>query len=210
MKLLLLLILLSITSHAYAEFYKYTDNNGILVLVDDINKIPPRYWTKTRTAIGNKKLIEPSKHGTERSQTTVTRIITTDFHRSPGNTTKVTINDNKVIIPVYVSNKGITTVATLLMDTGSQRTSITPDLANKLNASYQQSATVRVADGRSINAYISKIETLTVGPRYLKNMDIIVFDSRGPQNEYDGILGMDFLKLFKHQLDFNNQTITWF
>jgi clan AA aspartic protease (TIGR02281 family) len=157
----------------YAELYTYTDKNGDVHIVDDIDKLP-------------KKLKE------KRIQKT-----------------KVTIKENRIIVPVTINYKGNTVTTQMTLDTGATGISITPAVAKKLGMSQEgsKSGTSKIADGSTVQIYFVTVNKVTVGTKSKENIDVHVTPYK--TNEETGLLGISFLGDFPHTINMKQQTITW-
>lgn len=177
-----------LASNASADIFQYTDNNGTLVMVDDESKIPARYKKKVKTRIVEAVEVSP-------------------LNRSTG----VTVHSNRIYVPVRFSYQGRTVEARLLLDTGASITTITPLLAQRLglNSSNTTRSLARVADGRTVQAYLTKLDSITVGPKVKYNVDVSILPRVENSSDDDGLLGMNFLRDFTYSLDINNQSINW-
>jgi len=182
---LLILTLQAISLTAWADFFQYTDQNGTVVMVDDESKIPNKYRKKTRTTKADS--VSTSK------------------------TTSVRINNNQVFVPVRISYRDRTVDAWLLMDTGATSTVISISLANRLGIkpSSTERRLSRVADGRAIPSYRTRVDSMAVGPKLKYNAEVAIIPSNGPDMGFDGLLGMNFLGDFPYRLDMNTQLIEW-
>jgi tetratricopeptide (TPR) repeat protein len=127
-----------------------------------------------------------------------------------GDSTRVTMAGNHALVPVTLSHGGRTVQASLVLDTGASTTLITSEIAGKLNLDLAEAARVKfqVADGRVVQAWHMAIEKVTVGPRSKTGLDVVVIGS-GSGFPFDGLLGMDFLRSFRHSIDVGNQVINW-
>jgi clan AA aspartic protease (TIGR02281 family) len=127
-----------------------------------------------------------------------------------GDSTRVTMAGNHALVPVTFSHGGRTIQTTLVLDTGASTTLITSEVASKLNLKLGDAAKMnfQVADGRVVQAWHMTIEKVTVGPRSKTELDVVVIAS-GSGFPFDGLLGMDFLRSFKHSIDVGNQVINW-
>jgi clan AA aspartic protease (TIGR02281 family) len=129
---------------------------------------------------------------------------------SDSESTRVTMAGNHALVPVTLTHKDRTVEVTLVLDTGASSTLITSEVATKLNLKSQGAAPVRfqVADGRVVQAWHMKLDKVTVGPKSRTDLDVVIIGS-GSAFPFDGLLGMDFLRSFKHSIDFSNQVINW-
>jgi clan AA aspartic protease (TIGR02281 family) len=168
-----------------ADFFQYTDDSGTVVIVDDAGKIPSRFRHRTRC--------------------------TTVDAESGGRSTGVTIRKNRVYVPVTLSYHGRPVEATLLLDTGASTTMITTQLADRLGISPAQTVRqhAQVADGRVLETYLAKLDSLSVGPKVKHDMEVNIMPMNGPPLGADGLLGMNFLGEFSYHLDRNTQSINW-
>jgi clan AA aspartic protease (TIGR02281 family) len=127
------------------------------------------------------------------------------------NVLKVKIIGNQVLVPVILGYRGKTVQALLLLDTGATNTTISPEIAAKLNISLNQTKKTigQVVGGGLLEAKRIKLSYIKVGPHTKPDMDIDIIEHKGFASNFDGLLGMNFLRNFRYHVDFDNQTITW-
>ncbi len=185
--IMLSLLNLLISGSAFAEVFQYTDSNGTLVFVDEAGKVPVHYRSRTT--------VRPADKAPE-SRATRSGVI---------------VSDNKVYLTVTVRHRGKTVNCRFLLDTGASVTIISESLAEKLGIPTEETTQglTRVADGRNIQSRRTTLDTLTVGPKTLHDIDVGILRVTGPPLPFEGWLGMNFLGQFRHQLDVNTQTILW-
>ena len=128
-----------------------------------------------------------------------------------GNSTRVTIAGNQVLVPATLTHGGTTVQATLILDTGCSTTFITGALAKKLGMDFQGAKKIRfqVADGRVVQGLQTRLDRLSVGSKSKSGIDVDVAAETGGALPFDGLLGMNFLRSFKYSIDFGNQAINW-
>jgi tetratricopeptide (TPR) repeat protein len=127
----------------------------------------------------------------------------------PSNLTAVVISGNQVLVPVTFSYRDHSTQATLLLDTGASVTGISQRIAAELGIDPADTnpAQATVADGRSVSARWFVADSLAVGPKSLSPMRICIIPGSIPG--VDGLLGMDFLKTVRYQVNFSRNAIEW-
>lgn len=165
------------------RYYTFTDEQGVVHMVNDPNKVPPEFRAKM-------KVTNPG----------VSRV----------NTTPVTIRDNQVLVPVILSHRGRIVEARFLLDTGASVTAIGEQLAARLGvlASEVKEGRTTIADGRSIGSYSFLVDSLAVGTHSIHKTHVSIIPRSG-NAEYDGLLGMNFLKNYRYHVDFNRSVIEW-
>jgi clan AA aspartic protease (TIGR02281 family) len=131
--------------------------------------------------------------------------------RSDGSVTPVKIVGNTVFVPVTLSHGYRTAQVQLILDTGASVTTITPDIASRLDMRLDQavSASIQVVGGGEVEAHGVRLERVDVGPHVKSGMNVAVIDNKGSRLQYDGLLGMDFLRGLHYRLDFNEKVIRW-
>lgn len=165
------------------NFYTYTDDQGIIHMVNDLEKVPYNYRKRMKVTRGGK----PRAY-----------------------LTPVVITGNQVLVPVKLSYRGRYVEARLLLDTGANITTVNEGLAGRLGieASDVRQGRATVADGRSVSGYSCTADSLSVGSRTRDNVRISILPGSGGKG-YDGLLGMDFLKYFRYHVDFDRSVIEW-
>lgn len=164
-------------------YYTYSDEQGVIHMVNDLEKVPLKYRSRMKGVIQS----EPN-----------------------GKVTPVVIDGNKVFVPVTLTFHGRSVNTHLLLDTGSSITAINSRLASSLGIedSDVQIGRTSVADGRSLRTYIFLADSITVGARTLYSVRTNILPGTGGF-QYDGLLGMDFLRNFRYHVNFDRSVIEW-
>lgn len=162
------------------SFYRYTDDNGVFVIVDDPEKVPSRYRAKMKVSEGS------------------------DMQR-----TAVVIRNNRVYVPVSIGYQGRTIKVQLLLDTGATGVTISQEIAQQLGIRPDNSrrSIITIADGTKIIGYNTTADFVNVGPKTKQGIMLHVMPRQG--REDSGLLGMSFLADFEHTLDVKSQVIKW-
>lgn len=127
------------------------------------------------------------------------------------NQTRVTIDGNRVLVPITFRQGDRAVQVNLLLDTGATTTTISPGTASRLGIDMAKAAKItgQVFGGGIIEGRSIRMDSTTVGPHTRTGMRIDVVPHIGPPVRYDGLLGMDFLRGLKYHVDFKNQLINW-
>jgi len=187
-----------------AEVLRYKDADGVVHYVDSIVRIPPAYRDQVESMeTDGFNSTEPVREPPPASASNLDSL--------DGNpvVTRVRINGNRVLVPVTVSYRDRTEQLTLLLDTGASATLLDRDVARQLGVSDTEQVQGRVADGRTIRAERGTLDFLQVGPLQVRNLEAAFVDRRGRDPDYDGLLGMNFLRHFQYRIDFSAHAIHW-
>lgn len=125
--------------------------------------------------------------------------------------TKIAVVRDAVLVPATLAYKGHEVNVLLLLDTGSSRTMVSTEIANRLNVDLTEARKrrIQVVGGALIEAQQVKLDYITVGPHTKKDAEILVVEHHGPPVKQAGLLGMDFLRGLKYNLDLEKQIIRW-
>jgi hypothetical protein len=113
-----------------------------------------------------------------------------------------------VIIPVLVNGSG---PFRFLVDTGSNASAISDQLATRLQTPVVAKAEVVTPAGRAVQA-VGRIERLEVGNVAAEAMVATILPAAAlaaAAPGLDGVLGQDFLRTRAFTLDYRHQTLTW-
>lgn len=188
--LILLLFFLPATCLA-SRYYIWTDAKG----TKHISEEPPPGSVKKADSVNFK------------NPAPVTRAATPG--RGGGRETRVEIIGNQVLVPVILKHEAKKIKATLLLDTGASMTVLFEETARKLTPDRGKKNKMRVAGGELIDAGLLTLSSITVGAIRKKEIQASVIKHQGPAVDFDGLLGMDFLKGQKYHVDFEKQLIIW-
>ena len=176
--------------------YKYEDNNGITFWVDAESKIPEEY-RKSNTP--NKETVEKPK--------SVSGQIPVD---KPQYSTKISIVNNVIIVPVLFRNKGRKVKARMILDTGASVTTLYAPLAHQLHLHKNKlTKTISInANGVQSDSLSTKVDHIGVDNKILANSEVIVIPSHSNIGA-DGLLGNSFLRYFNFTIDYEKQLLRW-
>lgn len=194
---LAIVAVLCLPSMVTAEFYKYIDNTGKTVFVDDIGKIPEMYWDQ----------IQVYKEKYDGLSDDARQLLIEKENQKQ--LTDIIIKENKILVPVWLGADGKETKVLLLLDTGASIVTIYDDVAQKLNLNGLKKATARVAGGQEVVFHVATLDYVKIGPYQQNDILVGVLTLEGHDIGYDGLLGMNFLQNFSYDIDFDQQKIKW-
>jgi clan AA aspartic protease (TIGR02281 family) len=163
------------------SIYKYTDESGLIVMVDNLEKVPQKYRNKMQVSGG--------AYGQQR--------------------TTVKVIYNQIWVPVTLTHRGRSVSTWLLLDTGATDTSISPTLAQRLGIQPAETIGGRatLADGRVVQTAHIVVDQVTVGPKSKQSVNVQIMPRTN--EEETGLLGMNFLGDFAHIIETRASIIRW-
>lgn len=218
--LLFLTILgLSVAAPATALIYKYQDENGRIIFVDDESKIPAKFRKQTDRLKDKQDRISSEEYQQlqeQREQEARTREANQEARKAAKRKerqralqTPITLHGNYIMVPVEVSDGHRTAHLIMLLDTGASTTVIHRSAIIDLKLNAGKSINASVAGGQSIKSEKVKFSYIEVGPFRHKERSVMIIDPNGPVRPFDGMLGMDFLKQHPYTVDYENERILW-
>ena len=201
-------------SESHSEFYKYTDDAGRTFFVDDPSKIPPEYREEVKAYEQKYDDLSEDERAVllEKERRELEEFRAEEIARARayvGRETKVIVRGNQVLVPVMLGYDGREVESLLLLDTGASIMALHRDVAHQLRIESFEKAKARVIGGKEINADIAVLSYVRVGPYKKEHLLAGIVDHEGAPVEYQGLLGMNFLRGLEYNIDFQHQRIEW-
>lgn len=203
-----LMMLVCVSTPSHAQVYHYVDKNGKKVFVDRKSQIPDEYRDQ----------LEVREQSTRRSRAVTGPAVAADdslaTHKAKLESfmesleMPVTIRGNSVIVPVNVLYGNARFNLGLVLDTGASKTVVHADKLSHVNVFTTPSGNARIADGAVIETRNLMFDEVKIGPYTSRSVSVSVIDHKA-QVGYDGLLGMDFLRSAKYDIDFDRELIVW-
>lgn len=124
---------------------------------------------------------------------------------------RVRIVGNAVLVPVILGYRGKQIETWLMLDTGASVIALQLEIAKALDIDLRRFTKTRalVAGGKTINAYVGKLDYVKAGPIIREDIYVNIFEHQGAPVPFMGLLGMNFLRGLEYSIDFENQAIDW-
>ncbi|MBI9075788.1 MAG: aspartyl protease family protein [Desulfatibacillum sp.] len=231
-----LVLLAALPPFLFAEFFKYTDESGQSVYVDDVSKIPSQYRDQVDSYTEDEDRLNPvermaleAQKEREQALRQQQRDQSLDLNRrkaqqkkaqSPKTSnplptiphhkgaTNVVIANGQVAVPVQFRHNGKRVTASLLLDTGANTTLISKSVGDQLGLEGGKTVGIQVVGGAVIPGQHVALDEMAVGPHKKRHVTVIVLDKAGVGG-HQGLLGMDFLMGIKFHVDYDRQRIVW-
>jgi predicted aspartyl protease len=173
-------------ARAAGQIYRWVGDDGTIHYTSEPNTVPEQYRGLVRA-------IWPSAEPDGRLATSSAQPTVIPFRRGGAIIVTATIN-------------GLGPVA-LLLDTGADRTMVSPTALRRLGVSPRNvgDAIVKGVTGMS-QAFLGWIDSLKVGNTSAGPLSVIVHDAE--LSQADGLLGRDYLSFFTLTIDVNESTVT--
>ena len=170
-----------------AEYYRWTDDNGVTHITDNLHNVPPKFRGRI-----NRIATPESPRATEPEI------------KAPPRKASIPIEKHGqvVVIQATLNNKR---AAKFVVDTGASYTLISNALARELSINVgadTKTLPFQTANGL-INAPVTSLDSITVGGMEIRDLPTAVHDAV-PDPQVAGLLGLNFLSHFRMDIDTKN------
>lgn len=179
-----LVLTLVVATSAHAQLYRWTDENGETHFGQGPESVPERYRKGARS-VG---AVDPPPAPSGPVESTVSEGVTR-IAFAPG---------RPIIVMARINGRGM---VPLVLDTGADRTTISPAALIGLGVSYRDAPKIEIRGVTgAASAYIVSLESLQVGGARVGPLHVASHDAQLRQGA-QGLLGRDFLNHFRVTID---------
>lgn len=184
------------TPAQFPVFYKYEDKNGVIFWVNDLNKVPEEY---RKQALLNRESNAKSSADPEQKR-----------EAKSAYSTKIRITNNQIIVPVTFRNRGRKVKAKMILDTGASVTTLYSGVASHLRLKKNKLSRITTvsANGAQTDSLLTKVDYIEVDDKILANSEVIVMPTHSNIGA-DGLLGNSYLRFFNFTIDYEKQLLRW-
>jgi predicted aspartyl protease len=124
--------------------------------------------------------------------------------RAAGGEVKALLFRNRVYVPVTLQYDQRRIDVYLVLDTGAERTVIHADVAQRIGIKFKNldRGSAYGVGGVEVECRYFKLDRLEVGPFAQDAVHVGVVEYAGPRTTAKGLLGMDFLRQYEHEVDY--------
>ena len=188
----------ALPSPVAAQIYRYVDERGNSNYVEGLDNVPPQYrGGAVPLTLRNSPAAPAAPAGVQSNGAAKPTAV--------GGTTIRYIPGQRIMVDVRI-NGG--TAATLLLDTGADRTLISPRALQAAGVSLTRPVGAGQMTGVTGTDQVQYVivDSLAVGEARVGKMPVASYEMPGTQG--DGLLGRDFLDQFKVNIDGSTGTVT--
>lgn len=206
-------LLLLLSTAVRAEIYHYVDARGHKVYVDRLSEVPARYRSQVEKvqelpAISRQEPVDPQLEQAKLTRQKIAGLLAKIDKSLKTLETPVRIAGNRVLVPVTAVYGNRQIDAQMMLDTGASGTVFHRQVLAALNSATYAAGKAKVAGGQSIDVRAINLDGIDIGPFKIGSTRAMVIDHVGTA-DYDGLLGMDFLRQVRYRVDYDRKLIIW-
>jgi predicted aspartyl protease len=123
--------------------------------------------------------------------------------------TPVLIKNNRAYVQATIGYGVLETELLLVIDTGASVTTLFRPAVERIFMRGLNRTTGRTTSGDVLSVELATVDFIEVGPYRKERLQAGIVDVGGQSVDYDGLLGMNFLRGLDFNIDFDRGVIVW-